>query len=198
MQYNTKRDQLVMPEYGRSIQNMIKLAVSLPTKSERQACAKTIVAVMARVQSQSTANEDLEQKLWNHVAHISHYQLDIDYPVEIVPEEKASQHPEPLHYPMKRIKRRHYGYLVEESLRYAQTLPEGEERDELVAMTANQMKQDLFVWNRDSMDEELVAEDIRRYTDGQLGIDLANFKFSQVGAPTVQTNASQGKRKKKR
>ncbi len=197
MQYNTKRDKLVMPEYGRAIQDMVKLAVSLPSKDKRQACAKAIVSVMARVYPQTSSPEDQEHKLWNHIAHISQYKLDVDYPVQIVPEEEASAHPAPLHYPMKKIKRRHYGYLVEESLRYAQTLPECEERDELVAMTANQMKQDLFVWNKDSMDEELVAEDIERYTDGQLGIDLESFKFASVSTLPGQSNSSQSKRKKK-
>lgn len=199
MQYNTQREQLVMPEYGRGIQYMVDLAVSLPSKEERQRCANTIVAIMGRIQPENNSAADSELRLWNHLAKISRYKLDIDYPVEIVPEQEAMEHPKPLHYPMQKIRRRHYGHLVESALRYAQTLPEGDERTALVGMVANQMKQNLFVWNRDSMDENLVMQDIKRYTDGQLQLQ-PDFQFASVGIPSNSQLANNGssKRKKKR
>lgn len=199
MEYNTQRNKLTMPEYGRGIQKMVELAVSLPDREERQRCANTIIKIMTRVQPEVVNQEDYTQKLWNHLARISKYQLDVDYPVEIVKEEEVLAHPMPLHYPMKQIRRKHYGHLIEQSLQYAQTLPDSEERDELVGMIANQMKQNLFVWNKDAMDENLVAQDISRYSHGELGIDVENFKFAAVGMPsTQQMSGSQGKRKKKR
>ena len=199
MQYNTQREQLVMPEYGRGVQYMVDLAVSLPDKQARQQCANTIVAIMGRIQPENNSAADFELRLWNHLAKISRYKLDIDYPVEIVPEQEALEHPKPLHYPMQKIRRRHYGHLVESALSYAQTLPEGEERTALVGMVANQMKQNLFVWNRDSMDENLVMQDIRRYTDGQLQLQ-PDFRFASVGIPSNAQLAHNGssKRKKKR
>lgn len=199
MQYNTQREQLVMPEYGRGIQYMVDLAVSLPSKEERQRCANTIVAIMGRIQPENNSAADSELRLWNHLAKISRYKLDIDYPVEIVPEQEAMEHPQPLHYPMQKIRRRHYGHLVESALKYAQTLPEGDERTALVGMVANQMKQNLFVWNRDSMDENLVMQDIKRYTDGQLQLQ-PDFRFASVGIPSNSQLANNGssKRKKKR
>ncbi len=199
MQYNTQREQLVMPEYGRGIQYMVDLAVSLPDKEERQRCANTIVAIMGRIQPENSNAADFELRLWNHLAKISRYKLDIDYPVEIVPEQEALEHPKPLHYPMQKIRRRHYGHLVESALKYAQTLPDGDERTALVGMVANQMKQNLFVWNRDSMDENLVMQDIKRYTDGQLQLQ-PDFQFASVGIPSNAQLANNGssKRKKKR
>ena len=200
MQYNTQREQLVMPEYGRGIQNMVDLAVSLPDKQARQQCAKTIVSIMSRIQPECTNPTDYELRLWNHLAKISRYKLDIDYPVEIVPEQEALEHPKPLHYPMQKIRRRHYGHLVESALHYAQTLPEGEERTALVGMVANQMKQNLFVWNRDSMDENLVMQDIKRYTDGKLQLP-SDFSFASVGIPSnsqLANNVAARNRKKKR
>jgi hypothetical protein len=199
MQYNTQREQLVMPEYGRGIQYMVDLAVSLPSKEERQRCANTIVAIMGRIQPENNSAADSELRLWNHLAKISRYKLDIDYPVEIVPEQEAMEHPKPLRYPMQKIRRRHYGHLVESALQYAQTLPDGDERTALVGMVANQMKQNLFVWNRDSMDENLVMQDIKRYTDGQLQLQ-PDFRFASVGIPSNSQLANNGssKRKKKR
>ena len=99
---------------------------------------------------------------------------------------------------MKRIRRKHYGALVESALEYAQSLPESPERQLLVQMVANQMKQDLFVWNRDAMDEELVAQDIMRYTDGEVSLDVDNFRFAPVGMPSVQQLMGNGKKKKKK
>ena len=200
MQYNTQREQLIMPEYGRAVQYMVDLAVSLPDKQERQKCANTIISIMSRVQPDNNNATDAKIRLWNHLAKISRYKLDIDYPVEIVPEQEAMEHPKPLHYPMKKIRRRHYGHLVESALQYAQTLPEGEERTALVGMVANQMKQDLFVWNRDSMDENLVMQDISRYSEGQLQLP-SGFRFATVGIPSNSQLANNGgskSRKKKR
>ena len=197
MQYNTQKEQLLMPEYGRGVQDMVEMAVALPDRQQRQRCAAAIVAVMRRVHAEQDNQEELEQKLWNHLARISRYRLDIDYPVEIVPAEEVSAHPAPLHYPMKSIRRRHYGALVESALAYAKSLPESPERQLLVQMVANQMKQDLFVWNRDAMDEELVAQDIMRYTDGELALDTDNFRFAPVGMPSAQPVAG-GKRRKRR
>ena len=198
MQYNTQRPILVMPEYGRGIQDMVEVAVGLPTKAERQRCAHAIVNIMAHIQPQQSGQADYEQKLWNHLARISRYRLDIDYPVEIVSEEEAYAHPKQLPYPMKNIRSRHYGYLVESSLEYARTLPEGEERDTLVALVANQMKQDLFVWNRDSMDDRLVAADISRYTHGEIHLDLKQHRFTPVGTPDQQQMQPLPRRKRKR
>lgn len=200
MQYNTQKPILIMPEYGRGIQEMVDVAIGLPNKQDRERCARAIVTIMARIQPQQSGQADYEQKLWNHLARISRYKLDIDYPVEIVSEEEAYAHPKPLPYPMKRIRSRHYGHLVESALEYAQSLPEGQERDTLVGMVANQMKQDLFMWNRDSMDDRLVAADISRYTHNGIQLDLKNHRFAPVGVPNLQqmANMQRNNRKRKR
>ena len=197
MQYNTQREQMVMPEYGRGIQMMVDLAVKIENREERQRCAQAIVKIMSSILPSTTSKEDEEHRLWNHLARIAHYQLDIDYPVNIVPQEEVQAHPAPLPYPMKAIKRRHYGYLVEQALDYAKTLPEGELRDAFTKSIANQMKQDLFIWNRDSMDNALVAQDIERYSDGELHLG-EDFTFDSVGESALQHSDGGKKRKKKK
>lgn len=197
MKYNTQRDKLIMPEYGRSVQNMVDYALTLPTREQRQACAEKIISIMATLQSEQAGETDFMHKLWNHLARIAHYQLDIDYPVEIIPEEEVMQHPEPMHYPMKRITLRHYGHIIESFLDHARQMPPGEERDAYVAVIANQMKQSLFVWNPDSMDEQLIATDIRRYTDGELTLDLDKHTFAPVSMPTKEQLGLTSKKKRK-
>ena len=187
-----------MPEYGRGVQMMVDMAVQIKDRNERQRCAGTIVKIMESLLPSTVSKEDDEHRLWNHLARISHYRLDIDYPVNIVPQEEVQAHPAPLHYPMKDIRRRHYGYLVEEALSYAATIEDEETRRLLTEDIANQMKQDLFIWNRDSMDNALVAQDIERYTHGKLRLDLDNFTFGSVGESALQHSEGGKKRKKKK
>ena len=186
-----------MPEYGRGVQMMVDMAVQIEDREERQRCAATIVKIMAGLQPSTASKEDDEHRLWNHLARISQYKLDVDYPVNIVPQEEVQAHPAPLPYPMKSIKRRHYGYLVEEALNYASTIEDEETRRHITEDIANQMKQDLFIWNRDSMDNALVAQDIERYTDGKLHLDLDNFTFGPVGESALQHIDGKKRRKRK-
>ena len=176
---------------------MVDLAVKIENREERQRCAQTIVKIMSSILPSTTSKEDEEHRLWNHLARIAHYQLDIDYPVTIVPQEEVQAHPAPLHYPMKDIKRRHYGYLVEQTLDYAGTVEDEQLRRALTESVANQMKQDLFIWNRDSMDNALVAQDIERYSDGKLNLNLDDFSFEPVGESPLQ-HSEGGKKRKKR
>ena len=197
MKYNTQRDKLQMPEYGRGVQDMIMYATSLPDKEERQHCAETIFRIMACMQPQLRELPDYKHRIWDHIAYISGYQLDIDYPFEINHLGDEAQKPEPLKYPMKNIRQRQYGYLIEESLRLLGEMPEGEERDAMLALTANQMKQSLFIWNRDAMDDMKVAVDISRYTKGRVSLDLSTFRFAPVQTLPRQ-DSSTGKKKRKK
>ena len=187
-----------MPEYGRGVQMMVDMALQIENREERQRCACTIVKIMSGLLPSTTSKADEEHRLWNHLARIAHYKLDIDYPVNIVPQEEVQAHPSPLSYPMKPIKRRHYGYLVEQALDYAKTIEDENQRRFITECVANQMKQDLFVWNRDSMDNALVAQDIERYSDGKLSLNLDEFSFDTVGESSLQHSEGGKKRKKKK
>ena len=180
LDYNTQRTKLMLPEYGREVQKMVDHAVSLPTKEERQQCAYAIIAIMERM---SPANGDTNmhrQKLWDHLALMSNFQLDIDYPCDVSQALKIATKPEPLDYPMKDIPVRHYGYMVFEIFEKLKTMEPGPERDELVRQTANQMKRDLYQWSHGSADDEKVASDMARFTDGVIQIDLSKFVFDKI------------------
>ena len=43
------------------------------------------------------------------------------------------------------------------------------------------MKRDLLQWSHCCSDEK-VADDLARYTDGRVQIDLENFKFDKISA----------------
>ncbi len=196
LDYNTMREKLVMPEYGREVQNMVDHALTLPTKEERQKCAETIIAIMSRMMQQSQNDRNFQRKLWDHLAMMSGFKLDIDYPYDIKEAEAFTSKPEPIPYPMSHIPVRHYGKMLFETFEKLKTMEPGPERDELAKLTANQMKRDLMQWGHGSSDDAKVADDLARFTDGAIRLDLRTFKFDKI-VPTVNNNQTSNKRKKK-
>ena len=195
LDYNTGREQLLMPEYGREIQKMVSHAVSLPTKEERLKCAKTIVRMMETKIPLVKDNANYIQTLWDHLYLMSGKQLDIDWPYDVSNAEKIHSKPAAIPLPKNRVKLRHYGLLVEELLEKLKTMPAGGERDELMRQTANQMKRDLMTWGHGSADDEKVADDLARLTDGIIQLDLGTFKFEKITALTTE-EGKKGRRKK--
>lgn len=194
LDYNTQREKLAMPEYGREIQKMVDHAISLPTKEERNLCARTIIKLMETKMPQLRGNTDYEQTLWDHLYIISDKRLDIDWPYDVSEAEKIHAKPQPIPLPQNRIRQRHYGKLLEEVFEKLKEMPAGPERDELTRQTANQMKRDLATWGHGSMDDEKVADDLARYTDGIIQLDLNNLTLEKVTA----VNNEPGKTRKKR
>ena len=182
LDYNTQREKLLMPEYGREIQKMVDHAISLPTKEERQLCAETIIRLMESKNPQVQDSANAEQALWDHLYLMSRKQLDIDWPFDVSEAEKILSKPQPMAHPTGSARMRHYGRLIEELFEKLKTMPEGEERDELVRLTANQMKRNLAAWGHGSMDDEKVADDLARFTDGKIQIDLSSFRFESMAA----------------
>lgn len=195
LDYNTQRERLVLPEYGREVQQMVDYCVSLKSRAERQRCANTIIAVMERMMPHTYENKDYRQKLWDHLALMSGFQLDIDYPCDITEAQKMLQKPAPMRYPMKHIPVRHYGNMMFEVFELLKNLPNGAERTELTRLAANQMKRDLVLWGHGSSDDEKVASDLADYTDGKIQLDLETFKFDRTETPTRNYERRQRRRK---
>ena len=183
LDYNTQRDKLVMPEYGREIQKMVDLAVGLPTKDERNRCAKTIIRQMENKNPQVRTSPDFEQTLWDHLYLMSHKQLDIDWPYNVDEAEKIHSKPQPVKYQQGEGNyQRHYGRLLTEIFEKLKTMPAGDERDALTYYTACQMKRDLLTWGHGSMSDEKVADDLARFTDGVIQLDLTNLKLDKAAS----------------
>ena len=182
LDYNTHREQLLMPEYGREIQKMVDYAVSLTDKSERQNCAEEIIRMMETKVPELHDNADFEQTLWDHLYLMSHKQLDIDWPFDVTAAEKLQEKPKAIPLPQEGMRLRHYGKLLEQLFEKLKTMPEGDERDTLAYYTANQMKRNLMTWGHGSMSDEKVADDLARFTDGVIQLDLSTMKLDKVTA----------------
>lgn len=194
LDYNTGREKLLLPEYGREIQKMVDYAIGLPSKADRLRCAKTIVRMMLTKVPQIQDNAGYEQTLWDHLYLMSGKQLDIDWPYDVSGAEKIHAKPQPMSLPQTQIRFRHYGRLVEDTLNRLKDMPEGHKRNELVRLTANQMKRDLMLWGHGSIDNEKVIDDIARLTDGKIQTAPGAFKFERAVAASEPKRS--GKKRK--
>ena len=203
LDYNTKRETLMLPEYGREIQRMVDYAAERPTREERNACANTIVRMMATKMPNAVETDDGLRALWDHLYIIGRGQLDIDWPYDVSEAVKITQKPQPMPIRKNHVRLRHYGHLVEECFEMLKTMPEGREKERLVSLTANQMKRDLATWGRGTMDDERVADDLARFTDGQVQLDLNNMQLERVQETAAVMNVNgnrvqrQGRKRKK-
>ncbi len=197
LDYNTQRERIKLNEYGREIQQMVDYCVSIPDREERQVCAEAIIDTMRKMNPSDQNINDRMQTLWDHLALMSDFKLDIDYPVEITTAEQMASKPEPVAYPNTRIPVRHYGRALFELFETLKTMEPGEERDTLVRMTANQMKRCLLLWGHGNGDDEKVADDLARFTDGIIQLDLDSFRFDRIDVQSIAQQAKQKKQKKK-
>lgn len=172
MEYNTRQKKLPLPEYGRSVQKMVDHALTIEDREERQRCATTIVEIMGSMFPNTRNLPDYERKLWDHLAIMSDFSLDIDYPFEVIKKEEFHVAPEKVPYQTGEIKNRHYGRIVEDMIAHACTLPEGEERDQLIELIAIQMKKNHIAWNKEGVEDKKIFDDLRIYTKG--AIDIAD------------------------
>ena len=197
--YNTQREHLILPEYGRCIQQMVDHCLTLDDRAERLRCAQTIVGLMAGMVKQHGDADEFRKKLWNHLAAISNYQLDIDYPVEIERLEDTRAQHDSISYPQKRIARRHYGAIIEGLMQKLSAIEDDEERLALTQQVANQMKRSLARWNKDAMSDAKVLDDIFQYTQGKVGIQphVLEMLSDQEILSSIQP-VNTGKKKKKK
>lgn len=169
MDYNTSRVRLVMPEYGRNIQQMVEYAMTIDDRDERTRCVGAIAGVMLNIFPQLREDANCVQKVWDHIAMISGYRLDVDSPYPLPTKQEATTPPaNHLPYPANRIRLRAYGTNVQNMLRMAAKADTEEERMAIAAQTAQYMKRLVESGGKDSNAEDRVAEDITELTDGQL------------------------------
>lgn len=184
MEYNTNQEKLKLPEYGRFVQQMVRHAVAIENRRERQAYAESIISVMGNLYPQMRNVPDFRHKLWDHLAWISDYRLDIDYPFDITPKEEHVRPPR-LSYPDRHIRFRHYGHLVEDLIKQLADMPAGEERNELTRLIALRMKRNLAEWKGDGIEDQKVSDDLSSYTHGAIRPDFSANPLGYSSAPSA-------------
>lgn len=191
--YNTHLKPLKFPEYGRTIQNMVDHCLTIEDRDERTRCAFTIVSSMQKLFPQQANTDQFKQKLWDHIAIMSDFKLDVDYPFEVITQENLAEKPEPMHLPQSKLRYRHYGQIIDQMIAKAVGMPEGEERTELELMIANQMKKQMLAVSTEGVDDERIFKDLYAMSDGRIRLyapEVTLHEFSEAAQP--------GKKKRKR
>ncbi len=168
MEYNTTRPFMIIPEYGRNLQEMIRFTCTIEDREKRNKAAKFIINVMAQMHPQVRDSVDYKHKLWDHLYLIADFKLDVDAPYPPPAPLTLNAKPERLSYREKEITFRHYGKNMELIIEKAIQYEDGPEKDSLVKTIANHLKKSYLSWNRESVTDELIEEHLRILSDGKL------------------------------
>ena len=168
--YNTQRNRLVLPEYGRNIQKMVEYIMHVDDRDERNRLSKAIITIMGNMNPHLRDISDFKHKLWDHLAIMSNFQLDIDSPYETPTPKILTEKPRIVPYNSNGIKYKHYGRIIKLMIQEAVKMPDGREKEELIKIIANHMKKSYLTWNKDVVDDELIFKDLRDLSDGQLQV----------------------------
>ena len=190
MEYNTQRKKMELPEYGRSVQNMVDHALTIENREERQRCANTIINIMGGMFPHLRDVPDFKHKLWDHLAIMSDFKLDIDYPFEIVKREDLVVKPEQLAYPNAGFRYRHYGRFLEGMVKKAVEIEDEEEKRQLINLLAIQMKKDLNNWNKEGIEDQKIVDDLREYSNGAIDLKVEDLR---LGESRYNNNSQQRK-----
>lgn len=199
MEYYTQKEPLILAEYGRHIQEMMKHTLRIEDRAERTKAAETMVQVMTQLKPSYKDSDELQQKLWDDLFIISNYQLDVDSPYP-KPEPKEELRAEKVEYPDQNFKYRHYGKIIEGLIEAAVKIENDEERQELTQMIANLMKKSYLNFNRDSVNEEMIVDQLTEMSGGKLTLD-PEFKFQHTNdilSKSRQHNKGGGRQNKNR
>ena len=170
MEYNTNRTKLLMPEYGRNIQQMVEYCKSIPSKEERNEVAKTIVEFMGQRNPHLRDEENYKHKLWDHLYILADYDLDVDAPYPFPTREELAQKPKRMDYPSFENEYKFYGKSILQLIDRAIELEEGEEKEALIQVIANNMKKSYNVYNKEHVQDEVIFRHLKELSQDKLDL----------------------------
>ncbi|MDR1563168.1 MAG: DUF4290 domain-containing protein [Dysgonamonadaceae bacterium] len=197
MKYNTQEKILILPEYGRNIQNMVDYCVSINDRKERTRCANSIINIMGNMFPYLRDVNDFKHILWDHLAIMSDFALDIDYPYEVIKREAVHIKPPKLPYPQTKMRYKHYGKIIEDMILKASELEEGEAKNALVGVIANHMKKLFLTWNKEVVDDKKIYEDLAELSGGRIIADEESHKLVESKEIFQKKNKKPTKKQKK-
>lgn len=168
LQYNTKRTNLIIPEYGRHVQVMVNQLMETQDREERNNMAKAVIGIMGNMNPHLRDVPDFQHKLWDQLFIMSDFKLDVDSPFEKPQRELLAQKPERLDYPKTSPKYRFYGNNIKSMINAAKDWEEGELKDALIYNIANHMKKCFLNWNKDTVQDEVILQHLSELSAGKL------------------------------
>lgn len=205
--YNTQRKRMTLPEYGRNVQKMVDHIKTIRDRDERNRAAKTIIQIMGNLNPHLRDIGDFKHKLWDHLAIIADFELDIDSPYPVPEVSKLKEKPKEIPYMQGEIRFLHYGRIIGMMIEAATELEEGEEKEYLTTLIVNQMKKSYVTWNRSQVADEVIINDMKVLSKGKLKMTdgvrilevrelLPQIKKKPQGKPHGKPQIKQFNRKK--
>ena len=179
LEYNTQRPRLIISEYGRNVQKMIDFASTIEDREERNKVAGAIINVMGQLKPQLRDAEEFKHKLWTHLFLMSDFKLDVDSPYPIPTAETFVSKPEKVPYPQSKIKFGHYGKTIPKFIVKCREMEESKEKEAFAYAIANLMKRAYLEWNRDSVSDNLIVEQLKSMSDGELIIKDSSILMTE-------------------
>ena len=202
--YNTEKEKIAIPEYGRCIQEMIKKLPEIEDREQRTEAAKYIISVMVQMNPQIKESSDWEHKLWDHLYIISNYQLDVDSPFAPPTIESQRKKPQHIGYQNNDIKYGHYGQYLIKMIEAASQEENDEVREALAYSLASQMKRNYLDWNKSVVNDQVILDDLKNISGGRLVIgeesklNSTSDILGKVKQKPQQQQQQPGKKKKKK
>lgn len=196
MEYNTSRKKLVLPEYGRNIQKMIELTKAESDPEKRNKMAQAIIAIMGNMNPHLRDIADFKHKLWDHLAIIAEFDLDIDSPYELPELEKLQEKPESVPYKHKDAKFKHYGQTIEKMVQVAIEMEDGELKEILIQLIANHMKKSYLTWNKEAVSDEQIFKDLGVISGGKISLNSEETTLTETKDILAKNKRRRVQRKK--
>ena len=176
MEYNATREQLIMPEYGRMVQQMTQqlLAIEEPEKQLRM--AEHIVDVMGILKPELKTQEEYQQTLWDHLHHMTGYRLTIATPYPKPQPPGEQERPARLPYPTGRVRSRHLGKNLEALLRKGLENTDEGKKAGFVQHIGYYMKLAYATWHKEPMHDEAIARELRQLSDGKMDYEPGGYR----------------------
>ncbi|MBW1619160.1 DUF4290 domain-containing protein [Empedobacter falsenii] len=187
MEYNTLRSQLIIPEYGRHIQEMVNHCKTITDETERNGFAEIIIEVMGELNPHLRDVPDFQHKLWDQLFIMAEFDLDVKSPYSIpTKKDTVNSKPNKVEYPKSIYKYRYYGNNIRKMIDVAVTWEEGEKREGLYFAIANHMKKCYLLWNKDTVDDQVIFNHLYELSDGK--IDLRKVDDHLVSPDRLNSN----------
>tara|TARA_B100001287_G_scaffold276379_1_gene287003 strand:+ start:1417 stop:2025 length:609 start_codon:yes stop_codon:yes gene_type:complete len=171
MKYNTQKDQLIIPEYGRHIHSMANGLKNIKDKKKRNQQAQVLINIMGNLNPHLRDNEEYNYKLWDHLFTICNNDIDINSPYEKPSPKEESKIIERIDNTQGSVKHKHYGRLIIDLIKETVKITDSKVKEYLIKLIALQMKRSYISWNQSNVQDIQIWSDLDFFSNHKLELN---------------------------
>lgn len=176
LEYNTQRQDVILKEYGRNVQKLVSYIKTVEDPEKRNQYAQTITDLMRQINPNLRENPEYDQKVWDDLYILSRFDLDVEAPFPMPEKEAIGKKPQKVAYKTNEIRYRHYGRNLEVMIQRAVEMEDEESKESAIIHIGRLMKSFFSSWNKDNIEDEVIAQHIKQMSKGQLQVNLEKIK----------------------